>query len=294
MAVLRRVVARAIIRDRFSGHKMAQNMAIAAGIFSIGPIAAPLIGAGILELGGNWRIVFGAMAGMVVLLLVALIRVPETLSRPNSDALKPLTVLANIAALFAQKQSRYFLLLSAWTMVCIVMIISGMPLVFEAEFGVTGTLFAVMFAMHGLGIIAGQWVNHGLIGRIGAVGASLYGAAIMVAAFALTLILAWQQLLSAWGLAALITLFAVGYLPVYSNAASLTLEHHGQRAGFTAAFFGAYGQLFSASVASVLLLFTSASLLRSFGALLFVAGITLMGLLAWRPAAGWHAPAKTA
>lgn len=280
------VVARAMIRDRFTGDRIAQNMALAAAIFSVGPILAPLIGAGMLELGADWRVVFGAMALMAILLLLALTRIPETLAHPNPNALKPRAIIGNVAALFAQRQSRFFLLLSSWTMICIVMIISGMPLVMEISFGITGSLFAVMFAMHGLGIIAGQWANHWLIGRIGTLSASLYGASTMLIAFGLILTLTWLNWLGAWGLAVLITLFAVGYLPVYSNAASLTLEHHGQRAGFAAAFFGAYGQLFSALAASVLLAFAAGSLLIWSSILMLVGSVTLVGLVAWRTMSG--------
>jgi len=280
------VVARAIIRDRFTGDRMAQNMALAAGIFSVGPIMAPLIGAGMLEMGANWRVIFGAMILMAIMLLLALTRIPETLANPNPNALKPRAIVGNVAALFSQRQSRFFLLLSAWTMICIVMIISGMPLVMETAFGITGSLFAVMFAMHGLGIIAGQWANHWLIGRIGTLGASIYGAITMLIAFGLIVTLEWLNWLGPWDLAILITVFAVGYLPVYSNAASLTLEHHGQRAGFAAAFFGAYGQLFSAVAASAFLAFTTDSLLAWSIILLLVGSVTLTGLIAWRGTSG--------
>ena len=276
------VVARAIIRDRFTGDRMAQNMALASGIFSIGPILAPLIGAGMIELGADWRAVFGAMTLMAALLLAALSKIPETLAKPNPDALKPRAIAANVTALFSQRQSRYFLLLSGWTMICIVMIISGMPVVMETAFGVTGSLFAVMFAMHGLGIIFGQWANHWLIGRIGTLGASIYGAITMVAAFGLIVLLTWFNWLSAWGLAILIIMFALGYLPVYSNAASMTLEHHGQRAGFAAAFFGAYGQLFSATATTIFLAYAAGSLITWSSILLVVGTATLIGLLAWK------------
>ena len=49
-----------------------------------------------------------------------------------------------------------------------ILILSAAPRIYEAEFGVTGFLFALLFAAHGLGIIIGQIANAlvflGLIG----------------------------------------------------------------------------------------------------------------------------------
>ncbi len=275
------VVARAVIRDRFTGTRMAQNMAIAAGIFSIGPIAAPLIGAMLIELGGNWRIIFIAMALMASALLAALVMIPETLANRQSDALNPKIIGRNVLAVFSHPQSRYFLLLSGWTMVSLVTIISGTASVMEHEFGVTGTLFALLFAAHGLGIIAGQFGNHWLIGRFGTLPASIIGASVMTTALTSIVVLAWQDSLNAYGLAALIVLFAVGYLPVYSNTASLTLDPHGKTAGFTAAFYGAFGQLSSSVIATALVAMAGSELIAWSTTLSIVSGTSLLGLLAW-------------
>ncbi|MGH1357510.1 MAG: MFS transporter [Burkholderiaceae bacterium] len=275
------VVARAVIRDRFTGTAMAQNMALASGIFSVGPIVAPLIGAALIELGGNWQIIFAAMMLMAAALLVALLKIPETLATPNPSALNPATVASNIQAIFKHPQSRYFLLLSAWTMVSLVIIISGTASVMEHEFGVTGTLFALLFAAHGLGIVVGQFCNHWLIGRFGTVRASICGALVMTSAMSVTVVLAWFGHLNAYGLAALVVLFAVGYLPVYSNTASLTLDPHGKIAGFTAAFYGAFGQLSSAAIATGLVALAGGRLVPWSATLAFVCAVSFIALWAW-------------
>ncbi|MEZ5738885.1 MAG: MFS transporter [Burkholderiaceae bacterium] len=64
------VTARAIIATASPGQALAQNMAVASGIFSIGPILAPLIGAGLVALGGDWRLVFVAMATLAGALML--------------------------------------------------------------------------------------------------------------------------------------------------------------------------------------------------------------------------------
>ena len=62
------VLARAILRDTFSGAKLAQAMAGSMGIFAIGPIVAPLLGFAIVAL-LDWRSIF-LIVGIIGLLLL--------------------------------------------------------------------------------------------------------------------------------------------------------------------------------------------------------------------------------
>ncbi len=275
------VAARAMIRDRFTGAKLGQNMAIASGIFSIGPIAAPLCGALLIEAGYGWRIVFVAMAVLALGLLLALWRIPETLAARRTDALSIAGIGRDIRALFAHPQSRFFLIFGAITMINIVMIISGIPLVMETAFGVTGITFALLFAIHGIGIIAGQILNHWLIGRYGMMRAATTGAWIITIAFAGISAFAFAGKINLLGFVVGVTLFAVGYLMVFANAASMTLEPHGQRAGFTAAFFGAMAQLVSAIIATGLVTLTGGRLIDWSFTLFCLCLMTLLGLHAW-------------
>ena len=69
----------AIIRDRFSGDRMARLQSLISVIFMIVPMAAPTLGQAIL-LVADWRWIFAFMGLMAAaVLLWSLLRLPETL-----------------------------------------------------------------------------------------------------------------------------------------------------------------------------------------------------------------------
>ncbi len=243
------VVSRAILRDLFSGPALAQNMAIATGIFSLGPILAPLIGVGIAEAGGSWRSVFVGMIGLALLLLAGLWRTPETRPQARPDALSPARMWRDVRRLFAHPQSRHFLLLGPLAQSTMLCLVAGMPRVFEHEFGIGGATFAVLFALHGGGIILGQTANHRLIARLGAARTALIASVIMTLAGLLLTGFAALGRLHPYGFSAIVFLFAIGFLIVLANMASLTLDPHPQIAGFTSSFLGFFSQVPGATIA---------------------------------------------
>ena len=275
------VVARAIIRDRFAGPRLAQNMALASGIFAFGPMVAPLIGALMVEAGGNWRAIFIGMLLLATSLFIALLRVPETLEHKDPTATRPTQMLRNIGTLFGHPQSRYFLLLCAWSMTAIMVILVGLPGVMETEFGVTGTTFALLFAIHGVGIVIGQIANHWMIGRYGALRSAVAAAALITAVFAATVFVAYNEWFTAFGLAVVFLVFAMGYLIVFSNGASLIMDPHPRIAGFTAAFFGSFTQVVSAGTTMIVMMWVGNSLMRWSIALLVVCATVLAALWVW-------------
>src|SRR5215217_9423629 len=73
------VLARAIVRDRWTGVQMARIYAALMGAVSLGPILAPTIGGALLGF-MDWRGLFVVLAGFgVVLLVTCATWVPETL-----------------------------------------------------------------------------------------------------------------------------------------------------------------------------------------------------------------------
>ena len=74
------VICRAMMRDRFSGVALAQNMAIASMFFALGPMIAPLAGFLIYSWFG-WRSVFLALVLFGLAMLLATAAQTETLDK---------------------------------------------------------------------------------------------------------------------------------------------------------------------------------------------------------------------
>lgn len=276
------VIARAILRDLFDGESLAQNMALAMGIFSIGPLIGPLLGVALVSLGGSWRFIFAGMALYAVSLLLVLSRLPETLAVKKPDALNPGQLFGDAKRVLMDPQSRHFLLINAIMLSSMIVILSMMPLIYIHRFGVSGTLFALLVSVHAVGIIVGQFINHRLIARIGIVSAALWAAWVTAIAGALIVSFSLLDWINPYGLSALVTLFAVGFLCVMSNSVSMILSRHGEIAGFTSSFLGATSQIFASVAAWLLGLFIVANLSLWGLTLTGISAVVLLMLYRWR------------
>lgn len=273
------VLARAIMRDLFHGQELARNLALATAIFAIGPIVAPLAGAAIAVPFG-WRAIFGFLAVFACGLLLALLRMPETIPVRVPEAASPRVIARRAVRLFAHPQSRHFLLLSAVAMSTMIFILVSAPRIYDVHFGLEGAAFALFFAAHGTGIIIGQTANRWLIPKLGTVPAMLVGNAVLIVSAALILGFAAADMMSPWLMTGLLILYATSYLVVYANSTAMVLDPHGDIAGFAAALFGFFSQIGAAIIVSIIILVTGDSMM-GFGTALLGICIVCFAMIAW-------------
>ena len=162
------------------------------------------------------------------------------------------------------------------------LILSTVPRLYERAFGLTGMAFAAFFAFHGIGIVIGQFANRRLIQTVGVVNAMIVGNVVLIASSALILAISVAGMIDAYIITALFVLFATSYLVLYSNAAAMVLDPHGDIAGFAAAFYGFTSQIGSAVLVSALVVFTGDSIPVFAGTLLAICALTMLALLVWR------------
>jgi DHA1 family bicyclomycin/chloramphenicol resistance-like MFS transporter len=243
------VVARAVLRDVTHGVALAQSMALAMAVFSLGPIVAPLLGYGLVVLAG-WRGVFAAMAILGGLLLLwAQLWFRETNARLDASALRPERLLQSLRRILGNRQSRFFLILSAATQFGIISFIANAPRFFKSAFDIEGLEFAVLFACTGLGIVLGQVANSRLIAAFGVLATTRLASFVLMAVAALIVALLLADAMPGIVFAVMMFTFNTSFLVVIANSASLVIDPHREIAGFASSAYGFFTQLAASSLA---------------------------------------------
>nr|WP_130782362.1 multidrug effflux MFS transporter [Cellulomonas biazotea] len=233
------VVAMAVIRDRFVGSDASRLMSRLMLVIGVAPLFAPSIG-GLIAGQAGWRAVFLALALFgVVLWLVVWRRLPETLpaARRRTGGLR--TALSGYRSLL---RDRHFVALAIMPGLGVAVLMSyvvASPFVLREGFGLSEHQFSLLFAVNGLGLVAGAQVNAALVRRVAPI---RIVRVVLPISLALTLVLLGLAVTGAGGLWALLAvqwliLAMVNFVP--PNASALALSRHGEIAGTAAAFIGA-------------------------------------------------------
>ena len=162
-----RVVAVAIVRDRFQGREMARVMSLTMMVFITVPIFAPAIGGAIL-LVGDWHAIFGTMLVLGVALgLWFARRMPETL---RSDNRMPFAV-GSIAASFRATATCRTTLGYSTAFACmfgsIMAYVGSSQQIFAGEVYALGAWFPLAFGSIALMMGVAGFVNSRLVRRYG-------------------------------------------------------------------------------------------------------------------------------
>lgn len=276
------VVGRAVLRDISHGPALARAMAFAMAIFALGPISAPLVGYGLVAIGG-WRGIFLGMSVFALGLLVAAYFLHETNAAPNPKALHRDNLLAALVRITTHPQSRYFLLVAAIAQFSIVSFVASAPRFFKQAFDIEGLAFAALFASTGLGIILGQLANSRLIGALGVLPATRVAAGVLLLVSGATTVLSLLGWLGGAGFVALMFCFNTSFLVIMANSASLVIDPHREIAGFASSAFGFFTQITASLLALVTMPLFQGRLLPWAATMLVVMSVIYVALSRFRP-----------
>lgn len=276
------VSVRAVLRDRHSGPALGQAMALAMGIFAFGPVVAPLLGYGLVELGG-WRFVFVGIFGFCsVMMVLTLWRMPETLVEKNPLALKTTHMKASLRAVLMQSQSRFFIFYSLFVFFVVLSFVVNAPRFYARNFNITGLDFALSFACVGLAIIPGQIMNKYLIRRRGVLYVTRLAAVGVSLSYIFMFILSYSAALGPIGFTALVIGFSSCSVITMTNGASLTIDPHAKIAGFTSSLFGFTTQLGAAVLVAITVPLFAGSIVTWSGSLAVLTSVMVLFILFWR------------
>lgn len=236
-AAAARVAVFAMVRDRYSGRRMAEVISAAVTVFIAAPVLAPAIGQAIL-FAAPWRAIFGALFvyGAVLLIWTGL-RATETL---DPAARRPFNLNASLAsyAEFARNRcAAGYTAASALLFGAFYAYLGTAQQIYVDRFGL-GPLFPLAFAGGAIPYAAATFFNARFVGRLGMrriAHAALIGLIAINAIHLLVIALFGEHLAVYIGFICA-TLFALGLFS--PNATSLAMEPMGHIAGSAAAANG--------------------------------------------------------
>ncbi|GGH45307.1 multidrug effflux MFS transporter [Microbacterium album] len=174
------VIARAVVRDMFTGEESARAFAMLAAVVAIMPIIAPLLGGGLL-LVTDWRGLFVALAGIGVLLLaLAWITVPDTLAPEHRHAGGVSEQLSEMGRMVRNHRFALSALALGLAGLGLFSYISMGPIVLQEQYGLSPQAFSLVMTVNAVGILIGTQISRRIVGRFGvarlAVGSVAVGA----------------------------------------------------------------------------------------------------------------------
>jgi DHA1 family bicyclomycin/chloramphenicol resistance-like MFS transporter len=232
-----RVIATAVVRDKFSGREMAEIMSLTFMVFMAIPIIAPGIGQVIL-LTGPWQYIFLFMSGLALLITIwAFFRLPETMHPEYRRALSFKSVTDGFAIVLTNRLALFYGLAGMFIFGAMFGFISASQQIFVEIYGL-GPYFPLAFAVMASTIAVAQFISSRVVRRFGM--RRISHTAVLVY---LTMSLIWAGFALAgpvpfpifFGLFLVIQFF-FGWAA--SNMNSLSMEPLGQVAGTAASVFG--------------------------------------------------------
>lgn len=277
------VIGRAMMRDTHSGEDLARAMALAMAIFAVGPLTAPLLGAGIMAVGG-WRATFGVLAAFgATVMLLSLLVLKETNARPDATALEVDRLKAAFATVIRHPQSRYFLGIALLLQFTVTTLVISAPRLFKSAFAIEGAAFAVAFAFSSLGVIIGQLLSNRLIPRLGVMTTVRIATYVFLGNALMLAIAAHTGLLTAWLFTLSQAIYCASFLVIMTNCLSLYLDPHRQIAGMASSVYGFLTQTTGSALALLALPLTQGAV-RPWSLLqVLIALIVAAAVLRYRP-----------
>jgi MFS transporter, DHA1 family, multidrug resistance protein len=230
------VLVVAIVRDLFTGVEARVRQSYVNLAAGIAPIIAPTLGVAVATMGG-WRAIYGALAGGgSVLLVIAALRLGESLPPTTHETFEVRRALAGYGRVLRQRVSIGYAGVIALNFGSLFAYVSGSSLVLIGILGVSRRVYGLLFAVTSFGLMVGALSNAHL-SRRGVSHARLiaWGLGIIVVTSVLLLVL---TLVGAITPAVLVTLAVIGFVGqgiVRPNAVQGALEPVPESAGVASA-----------------------------------------------------------
>jgi DHA1 family bicyclomycin/chloramphenicol resistance-like MFS transporter len=166
MSASTRVLAVAIVRDRYSGRQMARTLSVAQMIFFLVPIMAPSLGQVLLAF-GPWRFIFYALAVFAAVVLAwSTLRLRESLPVARRSPLSLASLGSAYRLTLTNRFSAGYAVAASLTFGGIIAFVSSAQQIFVDEFH-AGERFTILFAACAFSMGCASFANSRLVERLG-------------------------------------------------------------------------------------------------------------------------------
>ncbi|MFJ3027559.1 multidrug effflux MFS transporter [Curtobacterium sp. NPDC087080] len=160
------VIARAVIVDLAHGDQLVRALNVIMGIGGVAPIISPLLGAGVLHFGG-WRTTFWVLAALGVLMLIAaLVAVPESLPREQRHAGGLRTFAHAAKEVLGQRRFVGYVIVASASFVGLFAYVATSAFILQNMNGLNPTQYSLVFAANAGGMTIASLISARLAGRV--------------------------------------------------------------------------------------------------------------------------------
>ncbi|HET8939390.1 MAG TPA: multidrug effflux MFS transporter [Polyangiales bacterium] len=238
------VIARAVVRDLFSGPDIARVLSIMTLVMGAAPILAPLLGGAVLAT-ASWRAIFFILTGVgIAAAILAHWQLPRGPHTPPTAALAH-----NLRRLATDKRFVTSALAGACAQVTMFAYISSAPFVLMTLRRVDAHEFALIFGSNAAGFISATQFNRLLLRRF-PIAKIAQGAALWLCVAHAGLLIATLTGVDTLTFAATLFVCVIGLGLVFPNVTAIALQGHADIAGLASSVLGAV-QFGSGAIAAV-------------------------------------------
>jgi DHA1 family bicyclomycin/chloramphenicol resistance-like MFS transporter len=243
-----RVVTISVVRDCYSGRRMASVMSLAMTALMVIPVIAPTFGQlVVLVAPWRWIFVFLTLYGIVVTAWMYT-RLPETLAPENKRTLLPLQIIDAVWQALSTRRTLGYMLATGVAQGLLLATLYSAPQVMGELLGM-GAYFTIAFGVAAAAMSFGQFVNSQLVGRLGmrllSHSAVVIGTVLAVA----LLLLARADAVDAAGYTAFMCVINALFMAASSNFNAMAMEPQGRIAGTASSLFGSVTTMVQAVIA---------------------------------------------
>jgi DHA1 family bicyclomycin/chloramphenicol resistance-like MFS transporter len=245
------VLARAIVRDLYSGVRAARELSLMGSISAFAPIVAPMIG-GILQTAFGWRASFICMSiGAVVTVLVAARLLPETMRRRPGDPVSLLSMLGGYGTVLRNRAFLVYLGVLTISYAGLFAWVSGASVVLQSVYGLSPVTFGFTFALGAGGFMTGAMIATRLVMRLG-LDRTIWVGVTVLAVGGMALAAAVATSIPGIWLVAAMAVYLAGLGLAMPQAMAGALTPFPERAGTAASLLGLVQQTVAAIVAAAI------------------------------------------